>query len=203
MRQFFKAGATPQEKLVAVNNKFGNSGVKSQQGTSRIIYDTLVIPAAGASTFKFFEDSSSRAFPLTNTGSDGNKLGVGDTMVIQSLLFTIWRNGGDTGTAWVQDAVFSANVANSLAYFNIEIANNQVVKKVTLGEANGFYSKDTDPDNGVIDLETQIVIPPLLPFTIELVLPAPLATQVPAAGLQYIQCQIIGTGGIIAPRTTF
>lgn len=203
MKEIYRGGITPQEKLVGVNSKFGNAGVKNQQGTSRILYDTLVLPAAGQSVFRFFEDSSSRTFPLTNTGSEGNKLGVGDTMVIQSILFTIWRDSGNTGTAWNYDGAYSGQLASSLAYFNVEIANNQVVKKVTLSEANGLYSKDTDTLNGVLDLETQIVIPPLLPFAVELQLPLPLATQVPAAGLQYITCQIIGTGGIIAPRTTF
>jgi hypothetical protein len=41
MRQIYNAGTTPQEKIVAVNKKFGNTGIQSQQGTSRIIYDSL------------------------------------------------------------------------------------------------------------------------------------------------------------------
>jgi hypothetical protein len=72
--------------MVGVNNKFGNTGIKSQQGTSRLIYDTL--PVGTNTTFRFFEDSASRNFPFTNTGSDGNKLGVGDTMVIESVQFS-------------------------------------------------------------------------------------------------------------------
>jgi len=59
---------------------------------------------------------------------------------------------------------------------------------------------------GDLELETQIVIPPLLPYVLELRLPISLAAIIPppAAGVTcYVQCQIIGSGGIIAPRTTF
>ena len=89
MRTIYNSGITPQDKIVAVNKKFGNSGIKSQQGTSRIIYDALPVTNNGQTTFRFFEDSSSRTFPFTNTGSDGNKLGVGDTMVLGSVLFFV------------------------------------------------------------------------------------------------------------------
>ena len=32
---------TPQDKIVGVNNKFGNTNIKNQQGTTRVIYDSL------------------------------------------------------------------------------------------------------------------------------------------------------------------
>lgn len=201
MREIYNAGVTPQEKLVAVNNKFGNSGVKSQQGTSRIIYDSLLV-TTGKTFYRFFEDSTTRAFPLTNTGSEGNKLGVGDTMVVSQVLFAIWDKITATG-AWTSNF----NLVNSasgggLAYFDFDIANNKVIKKLTLSEAFPEYNKDTTNAANTVDLETQIVIPPLLPFTLDLQLPVGL--QAPQAGTErYLVCQIIGTGGIIAPRTTF
>jgi len=197
MREIYKAGVTPQQKIVAINNKFGNAGVKDQQGTTRILYDT--IEYTNQTTIRFFEDSSSRTFPLTNTGSEGNKLGVGDTMVIAQLLFS-WVNKNPGSGLWSSQANllgFSNQV--NLAYVNVEIANNQVVKKLTLTEANEEYSKDTLTVPNTLDLETSIVIPPLLPFVVELNLPR--ALSVPPGS--YLECQIIGVGGIIAPRTTF
>jgi hypothetical protein len=187
MREIYKSGVTPQQKLVAVNSKFGNNNIQSQQGTSRILYDT--IKCTGQSTVRFFEDSASRTFPLCNTGSEGNKLGVGDTMVIAQVLFELWEVVTPVGT-W-QDAyplVSSTNEYN-LAYCNIEIANNQVVKNTT-------------QQNNTIDLETSIVIPPLLPFVVELQTPTALPSSIPGLDF-YVSCQIIGVGGIIAPRTTF
>jgi hypothetical protein len=205
MREIYKAGVTPQQKLVAVNNKFGNTSVKNQQGTSRIIYDTL-LTTGSETTFRFFEDSASRSFPFTNTGSDGNKLGVGDTMVIQSVNFALVQFNNLTGE--LQSELNLADFQFTLlSMFDFDIANNKVIKKVTLTEASGFYNKKTtSARGGDLELETQIVLPPLLPYVLELRLPKNLASIIPppAAGVtSYVQCQIIGTGGIIAPRTTF
>jgi hypothetical protein len=193
MREIYKSGVTPQQKLVAVNNKFGNSGIQSQQGTSRILYDTIQ-GATGKKTFRFFEDSASRNFPFTNTGSEGNKLGVGDTMVVAQIIISQWELDADTGV-WT----FVGNLATDaeLGLVSVEIANNKVIKKVTLSEANPAYNKDTNGIVNTLDLETQIVIPPLLNFVVEFEFYNEFESTT------YLQCQIIGTGGIIAPRTTF
>lgn len=196
----FKGGVTPQQKLVGVNNKFGNTGVKNQQGTSRIIYDTL--PAGTNTNFRFFEDSASRNFPYTNTGSDGNKLGVGDTMVIESVLFQYIDVDTITGAIVGQGNLLDLSSNHQIGMFDFEIANNKVIKKVTLTESCFSYSKNTSIVNSDLELETQIVLPPLLTYVLEL----RLATQIapaPALTARYVQAQIIGTGGIIAPRTTF
>ena len=207
MRQIYNAGITPQEKLVAVNSKFGNTGVKSQQGTSRIIYDSLPVTNNGQTTFRFYEDASARTFPFTNTGSDGNKLGVGDTMVLGSVLFFAVQRNNTTGVfSDTQQNLVGSNNSISLSYFNFEIANNQVVKKVTLSEAVIFYNNSTAAVNTNLVLETEIVIPPLLPYVLELRTPLSLYALLgaPTAGHSwFVFAQIIGTGGIIAPRTTF
>jgi hypothetical protein len=200
MREMFKGGVTPQQKLVGVNNKFGNTGVKNQQGTSRIIYDSL--PAGSNTNFRFFEDSASRNFPYTNTGSDGNKLGVGDTMVIESVLFQYIDVVTATGVVAAQGNILDLAADSLIGMFDFEIANNKVIKKVTLTESSFSYSKNTSIVNSDLELETQIVLPPLLPYILELRLPKALPTPGPTQ-TRYIQVQIIGTGGIIAPRTTF
>jgi hypothetical protein len=204
MREIYQSGVTPQQKLVGVNNKFGNTSIKDQQGTSRIIYDSLLYnTSASTQTFRFFEDSASRNFPLTNTGSDGNKLGVGDTMVIQSI--GIYYFFVDQTT---KEITWGAPLINAQRYFNLslinfEIANNKVIKKVTLSESNRAYNKNTSTDNNLINLETQIVLPPLLPYILELQVPFAGSITPPEDSDVYLQAQIIGTGGIIAPRTTF
>lgn len=199
MREIYKSGVTPQQKLVAVNSKFGNNNIQSQQGTSRILYDTIL--CNGQSNVRFFEDSASRTFPLCNTGSEGNKLGVGDTMVIAQILFEFWEYTPGT-QRWT--TVYPLTNINdlSLSYCNVEIANNQVIKKLMLTETVAAFNKDTSDVNNTIDLETSIVIPPLLPFVVELQTPTALPTSTPLAEI-YVACQIIGVGGIIAPRTTF
>jgi len=199
MREIYSSGLTPQQKMVGINNKFGNTDIKNQQGTSRIIYDSL--PSGTNTSFRFFEDSASRNFPFTNTGSDGNKLGVGDTMVIESVQFIVFDVVTATGIVEPVGSLMQFGTT-SLGLFDFEIANNKVIKKLTLTEMRPEYNKSTSTNYSDLELETQIVIPPLLPYLLELRLPASIVA--PAAGrVRYIQAQIIGTGGIIAPRTTF
>jgi len=199
MREIYKSGVTPQQKIVAVNNKFGNNQISSQQGTSRIIYDSIEL-TTGKTNYRFFEDSASRTFPLTNTGSEGNKLGVGDTMVIAQILFSLVQVDS-IGNYFAQTPLTGTFPGSSMAYCNVEIANNQVIKRLMLTEQDFQFSKDTMEVDNTLDLETSIVIPPLLPFVVELQLPKSYAGSV--TGKFYIECQIIGVGGIIAPRTTF
>jgi hypothetical protein len=204
MREIYKSGVTPQEKLVGINNKFGNTGIKNQQGTSRIIYDSVLYnPAGGTPTFRFFEDSASRNFPFTNTGSDGNKLGVGDTMVIESIGIYYFFVNRTTGQITWGAPIINAQRSFNLCLINFEIANNKVIKKVTLTESNHRYNKNTSTDNNLVVLETQIVLPPLLPYVLELQFPLTAGITPPENSDVYLQAQIIGTGGIIAPRTTF
>jgi hypothetical protein len=206
MRQIYNTGVTPQEKIVAVNKKFGNTGIQSQQGTSRIIYDALPVTNNGQTTFRFYEDASARTFPFTNTGSDGNKLGVGDTMVLGSVLFYAQQRVTATGIFGAAQNLIGLSNTLQLSYFNFEIANNQVIKKVTLTEAGSNYNDSTSKNATNLVLETEIVIPPLLPYVLELRTPKSLYTILgaPEPGSQwFIFAQIIGVGGIIAPRTTF
>lgn len=199
MREIYKAGLTPQQKMVAINQKFGNSGIAAQQGTTRQIYDTLLIPAgANAKTLRFFEDSASRTFPFSNCGSDGNKLGVGNTMVIESVTFYIltWDTVNLRFTSVASPTTIVA-VNNGL--LNFEIANNRVIKNFSLQELSGAYDKNPGVTiDSTIEFDTQIVIPPLLNFVCQLQIP----NFTPAANT-YIRCVINGAGGIIAPRTTF
>ena len=201
MREIYSSGLTPQQKLVGVNNKFGNTGIKDQQGTSRLIYDSL--PSGTNTTFRFFEDSASRNFPFTNTGSDGNKLGVGDTMIIESVQFSYFDVVDATGLIVNSYSLLFNGYNSALGIFDFEIANNKVIKKLTLSEGLPAYNKGTSSQiTSEIEMETQIVLPPLLPYVLNLQLPKAFTTPQPGR-TRYIKATIIGTGGIIAPRTTF
>lgn len=188
MRNLYRGGVSPQQKMVAINQKFGNNSIQSQQGTTRQLYDTLR-HSGGAETLRFFEDSASRNFPLTNTGSDGNKLGVGDTMVISAIQFSI-KNG---------DSLQSIDDIFQFGQLNFEIANNRVIKDLALTEAKVFVNESTSANTKafIVFLETEIVIPPLLNYVLEL------RTPILDDAAREIRCDIIGAAGIIAPRTTF
>jgi hypothetical protein len=129
MKEFIRGGVTPQMKNIAVNDRFGNSGIKKQQGSTIIKYDTL--PFDGRTEFRFFEESNQRNFPLSNTGADGNKLGVGNSMVVERAYLTIGTYNPSTN-AWltIDTTDVGSNVALLTSEFGFTIANSQVIKNV-------------------------------------------------------------------------
>jgi hypothetical protein len=198
MQEFNISSFTPQDKIVGVNNKFGNTGIKNQQGSTVVLYDTL--PLDGRNEFRFFEGSSQRNFPFSNTGSDGNKLGVGSSMIIARAYFTIVQFDPIAGT-WLQPQnVEGIDDALNIAEFGFELANSTILKQYSGLDFSTLFNKTINHDNQVVlQWDTQLNIPPLLEFV---------ATWRVQQGLNalenaYLRLTIEGTGAIIAPRTTF
>jgi hypothetical protein len=190
---------TPQQKAVAVNNRFGNTNIKGQQGTTRVIYDSL--PLDGSTELRFFENAGSRQYPFTNIGSEGNRLTVGETFVIQKIYFGEITVDGDTG-AFVD---FSANSGTGGFYetgeFSFLLANSQVIKQLPFSVFCNSVQTVLDPSNQfdrTFDTFTDIVIPPLLEYVLTYRI-APYA----AVDNRRLVCFMEGTAGIIAPQTTF
>jgi hypothetical protein len=189
---------TPQMKNIAVNDKFGNSGIKKQQGSTVIKYDTL--PLDGRTEFRFFEESNQRNFPLSNTGADGNKLGVGNSMVVERAYLTVGTYDKTTNR-WltVSQTDITLNVALLTAEFGFVIANSQVIKNIPVLSWIADFNKAAENNlNSNYEFDTQIIIPPLLEFV------ATLRTQgYTAVDETYVRLTIEGSGAIIAPKTTF
>jgi hypothetical protein len=198
MREVIRGGVTPQMKAVAVNDKFGNSGIKKQQGSTVIKYDTL--PLDGRTEFRFFEESNQRNFPLSNTGADGNKLGVGNSMVVERVYLTVGTYAPTTNQWLTFDTTdITSNVAILAAEFGFTLANSQVIKNIPILSWIANFNKNAENAiNSNYEFDTQIVIPPLLEFV------ATLRTQkYTAVSETYVRLTIEGAGAIIAPKTTF
>lgn len=198
MREVIRGGVTPQMKAVAVNDKFGNSGIKKQQGSTVIKYDTL--PLDGRTEFRFFEESNQRNFPLSNTGADGNKLGVGNSMVVERVYLTVGTYQASSNTWLTFDATdITSNIAILASEFGFTLANSQVIKNIPVLSWIADFNKNAENQlNSNYEFDTQIVIPPLLEFV------ATLRTQKYTAVEQtYVRLTIEGAGAIIAPKTTF
>lgn len=190
---------TPQDKNIAVNDRFGNSGIKKQQGSSVLKYDTL--PLDGRTTLNFFEGAAARNFPFSNCGSDGNKLGVGNTLVIERIYLTVFSVlAGDKLEIPVPISA-APDGTISMGELNFSIANSTVLKNFPAISLlpNYNYSAGADVDN-VYQLDTNIVIPPLLEYIAQLRLPA---YDVADYEEKYLRLTIEGSGSLIAPRTTF
>lgn len=199
---------TPQNKAVSVNNKFGNTNIKNQQGTTRVLYDTL--PLDGRTEFRFFENANTRTFPFTNLSSDGNRLPVGETFVIQELYFEFLDYNGTVlefafdfgGSNFYGGPNMSSLTVNAVQTGDIDfyIANSQVLKALpALVAAENTNPSSCNPLDFVFNFSTDIVIPPLLEYVLVL-----RTTSYPADNFaNQIRCSIRGTAGILAPQTTF
>jgi hypothetical protein len=199
MKEVIASRFTPQRKAIGVNDKFGNRGIKNQQGTTRIIYDTL--PIDGRTEFRFFEGSAQRNFPFSNTGSDGNKLGVGNTLVVERAYLSLVTTDEDTGAIKEVLALTlgAPGAAVSLSEFGFMVANSEVIKTVPVLSWFPEFNKVAENQlNTNFEFDTQIVIPPLLEFVATLRLAAALTKA-----NTFLRLTIEGTGAIIAPRTTF
>jgi hypothetical protein len=199
MREITSGNITPQMKQVFVNNKFGNSGIKKQQGSTVIKYDTL--PLDGRTEFRFFEGCQSRVFPFTNSNSEGNKLGVGNSMTIERMYLSIVTTDALAPNLPTAIASFdlTTNIAILTSEFSFLLANATVIKNVPILSFVPNFNKVAENQlNSSFEFDTQIVVPPLLDFI------ASLRTQAyTALENTSIRLTLEGAGAIIAPKTTF
>jgi len=200
MREVTRGMVTPQMKNIAVNDRFGNVGIKRQQGSTIIKYDTL--PLNGNTQLRFFEQSSQRNFPLSNTGTDGNKLGVGNSMVVERIYLSIVQYdavGNDLNSIAPCDLTTTRGILINNGEFGFEIANSLVIKNIPVLSFTPEFNKNAENEkNNSFDFDTQIIIPPLLEFVATLRLP-----NYTAFDGYYLRLTIEGSGAIIAPKTTF
>jgi hypothetical protein len=193
------SGLTPQNKMVAVNNKFGNTNIKNQQGTTRVLYDAIAF--TGQQELRFFENCGSKQYPFTNIGSEGNRLNVGESFVVQKIYFGILTTDPDTGLVTeFGDLDNNYPVGMFKGELNFQIANSLVIKQLPtqMFQVAGINPTAVNNVDYALETFTDIVIPPLL----EYVLSVRLADAI-TSPTQYLVCFIEGSAGILAPQTTF
>lgn len=199
MREVTRGTVTPQQKGISVNNRFQNTNIKYQQGTSRSIYDTITVTQAELQqgvTLRFFEDVQNRTFPLTNLDNT-NQLTVGETLITENYYLA----SADISEGAIGKFAPLSTDEIGKAEFSLEIGNSLTIKRLpVLSSLNGFNPNAGFEGYAVYNFYTQVVIPPLMNFVAIVRIP-PFAGA-PAEGLA-IRLNVEGVGSILAPRTTF
>lgn len=184
---------TPQQKAVLVNSIMGNPSIANQQGTTRIMYDTL--PLDGRTEFLFFENCQSRTFPDTNLNQ--NRLQVGETFSLNRIYFSLV-------TKTAEGLFTSVDVISSITQviggqFSIYFDTMQVVKPIPLASTLPQFNHsglNADLENFVFD--SLLTLPTDIQFRCEVDTPA----YTPAA-TSFIRCTWEGFGTILSPKAQF
>lgn len=200
----FTRNLTAASVIANKTQRFGNTGVKSNQGTTRIIYDALELPQGllQSQVFNFFRNCSTRQFPFTNLKQ--NQLQVGEAMAVERLHFGIIKqNTADGGILGVE--TFSQFPLEGLykSDFEFKQVNNVTIKDIPLTGMYAPFNKSAKfLENDCYEFLTDLVLQPLLEFELNLrtpIVPVPVAVE----EKYYLYCAIEGTAAILNPRANF
>lgn len=158
----------PQNKIVGVNDRLGNNFIKSMQGTTKMIYDTLPF-VPGQNIYEFFQGTGQRSFPFTNV--KGDQLEPGDSLAIQRVNLSVVEinaEGSVVRIASLED--LGATEQNlKLSDLEISIANDVVMKPIAIQNFSPSFNKNSNSDvNTNFEMNTNLVIPPQLNFKFSL-----------------------------------
>ena len=191
---------SPQRVAISKANKFGNKGLKKQQGTTRTLYDSL--PIDGREVFQFFKGANNRDFPFTNVGAEGNRLAVGELAVVERMYLSFMSVDPLTDEVTIEslDSLVGVGLASiPFGDMDLKTANSTVIKELTATSFLPQFNKNADWDgSNNFELDTQIVLQPLLEYVWEYRV-APNS----AIADSFLRLTYEGVGAIIAPRQTF
>jgi len=204
----FTGKVTPQAKILDVSKRLGNRGIGQMQGTTVSIYDTLPLATTTASTkLQFFANTQTAANTFQNSpvgtnvtgGGSNGLLGAGETLTIQEILFSVITvaNGQITALKTPENSGVTGLEAGFYAgNFSFNLGNQTVAKPIS----NRVFLPDYNSSPGATailstyQLQTDLVIPPFIPFFVEVWIPP---YTIAENTVQYLQCTINGVGSIL------
>jgi len=197
---FAFSGASPQDKIQQVVDKgFGIKNISGQQGTTRIIYDTLELEA-NTKYLYFFKDCNTRAFPFTNLGSFGNKLEAGETLSVLFAQLNIFHISSDLKRKTILEITPAAYNDILRGEIQLQIANTTVMKPIRLLNFFSAWNKTVKSTTvNVFTFDSILVIPPMVDFTFIVQMDG---YTIPEDGKDYLQLTVEGVGSILAPKRT-
>jgi hypothetical protein len=214
------AAMTANRKIVSVNKRQGFGNMGDQQGTTRVIYDSVLLATTAVNTtVRLFEGAKTRQFPLTNLSE--NKLQAKESIAMER--FSVFILQCATGTTNLQGCTPLGYWAQFGRLYggvmNFSIAQDQVIKKLPLSSMFAPLNKDSkffgyyqiqalaaDPvtsfqyPQDVYNFDNPIVIPPMIEFYADITIPP---VTMPAGSDFYLCMRIEGLGSLYAPKATY
>lgn len=192
---------TPQQKIIGVNDVLGNNFIANMQGTTKTIYDTLLIEA-GRNTYEFFKDTNSRNFPFCNVKNDS--LSVAESLSVQRFSLSILQETEAGFVLIPLDQALSSipEVTNlSVSELQLTIANDVVMKPIQVSNSLPSYNKTAyNANSNVYEFNTDLVIPPQLDFSFQL---RTLPIAPPTGDVLYLRLIVEGVGAQFSGKTNF
>jgi hypothetical protein len=185
------------EKMIVVNDQFGNRNIKNQQSTSRVIYDSL--PPDGRTIFEFFKSVSAHPdLPFSNISE--NKLQVGESLTIRRLYFCVLTFDSSSGAfTGVTDLTTAGLPEFYGGDYSTKFDTMTVAKPNPLSSQLPAFSKNSNhSDNEWIWLDNDAVIIPNVQFQVNLEVPP----YTPVANAQ-VRLVMEGFGSLLSPKGQF
>jgi hypothetical protein len=208
----FSAQQEQVNKFLQANRVLG-AQMDQQQGTTRVIYDTINVPTGTNVQFNYFDEVSGKANTVINnqpvTNITDNRFEPGEGMVVKEIGFYNMDVQADPVTPVVLDTSVIG-----LGVLNFYIGNNRVLKDLPLmagqqptgiNNLNPVTSSTVNDSNTrflSIRLFTNIVIPPQIQFYATLKLPSG-GGAVAGQGLTTLRMYVKGYGKLFNPRNNY
>ena len=200
-----------QQKLIQVANNTGAGNIANEQGSTRALYDTIILD--GNPNFNFFANPSiarNALGPILGSNVDNNQglLGPGESMAIEYIMFEwLQLSAANPNASVVNLNTVSPNPTADVAAgfysgnFQILLANQLIVKPVSniVFKPEFNYTITGAFDAEIFKMMTKAAIMPNLQLTVNVQVPT-YASQ--AATFNYLRCTIMGVGSILNLRQT-
>jgi hypothetical protein len=208
----FAAQQEQVNKFLQANRVLG-AQMDQQQGTTRVIYDTVNFPTGTNPSYDFFSEVSGKSATLIQnqpaTNISDNRFEPGEGMVIKEIGFY----NMDTSAAAVTPADLDVSIIG-LGTINFYIGNNRVIKDLPLlsgqiaTSINNINTSTTSVTNFAntrylaFRLFNNIVIPPQIQFYATVRLPFG-SGGVAGSGLGSLRMYVKGYGKLFNPRNNY
>lgn len=201
MNPMMRGGIAPQQKLIHVNDQFGTPGLRKQQGSTIEVYDSILLDSARLE-YSFFRNSQTKVFPFTNV--ETGTLEPQESFVLERAFFTLVSVLQATGVVTeVRQLDLTTDTGISMGEIEFFIVNQRLIRPLSVRSFFPEFNQWADhTEENVKIWDTQLIIPPLLKFRVNIRFPEGFFTNV-ALTDTYLFMTLGGPGGIFAPKANY